>query len=325
MKKSQTVGEFVKDVMNLVNQIRLMSETLTNVKVVEKVMMSLPERFNATVTSLDQVKDISELTISELVSALETDEQRKAAMRDEKVDHALSAHAKGKPHVDSSFRKNPNDLKEKDKVERVCKNKADIADKKPKTTKQVEKVEVAKEVLFMAITESGSIDENHSCQLGKLTKKPFPKLRLNSIVNRPDLVHFDVVGPMSEPSLNGRRYFVIFIDDMSRMTWIYFMEHKSEVFSVFQKFKARVENESSCKIKTLRKDNRGGHISSEFTSYLENEGILHQLTAPYYMSEKKNRIVVDMSKCLLFQKMLLKSFCAEAASTAVYLQNILIT
>ncbi|XP_017979881.1 PREDICTED: uncharacterized protein LOC108662806 [Theobroma cacao] len=171
MKESQIVCEFIEDVMKLVNQIRLMGDSFTDVKVVEKIMMSLPERFDTRVASLELVKDISELTISDLDNALAADEERKAANRDERVDHVLSAHMKGKAHVDSSFGKNPNYIKEKDKAsiptgsfhnrkERVCKNEADAIDKKPQVAKQVEKAKVAEEVLFMATTNSSSTDEN---------------------------------------------------------------------------------------------------------------------------------------------------------------------
>jgi hypothetical protein len=57
-----------------------------------------------------------------------------------------------------------------------------------------------------------------------------------------DLVHLDVCGPMSSTSLTGNIYYISFIDDSSRKTWIYFMKTKDEVFSRFQEFKALVEN-----------------------------------------------------------------------------------
>jgi hypothetical protein len=62
---------------------------------------------------------------------------------------------------------------------------------------------------------------------------------------------------MSSPSLSGYEYYVIFIDDHSRKTWIYSTRTKNEVLSRFQEFKALVENQTSMKIKTLRSDNGG--------------------------------------------------------------------
>ncbi|KAK6274227.1 hypothetical protein POUND7_011310 [Theobroma cacao] len=74
MRESQTVQEFINAVMKLENQIRLLRETLSDAKVVEKVLTSLPKRFDATVSSLEQVKDISQSSISDLVNVLEVDE-----------------------------------------------------------------------------------------------------------------------------------------------------------------------------------------------------------------------------------------------------------
>ncbi|KAL0341549.1 UNVERIFIED_CONTAM: Retrovirus-related Pol polyprotein from transposon RE1 [Sesamum calycinum] len=51
-----------------------------------------------------------------------------------------------------------------------------------------------------------------------------------------ELIHTDVCGPM-RTSHEQNRYFILFIDDYSRMTWVYFMREKSEVFKVFKKFK----------------------------------------------------------------------------------------
>jgi hypothetical protein len=42
-----------------------------------------------------------------------------------------------------------------------------------------------------------------------------------------ELVHSDVFGPVSVPSLGGSLYYVSFIDDFSRKTWIYFLRKKS--------------------------------------------------------------------------------------------------
>jgi hypothetical protein len=55
-------------------------------------------------------------------------------------------------------------------------------------------------------------------------------------------VHSDVFGPVSVPSLGKYMYYVSFIDEFSRNTWIYFLKNKYEVFDRFKEFKALVEN-----------------------------------------------------------------------------------
>jgi hypothetical protein len=64
------------------------------------------------------------------------------------------------------------------------------------------------------------------------------------------LIHSDVCGPISPPSLSGFRYYIAYIDDFSRYTWIYFLRTKNstEVVSVFREFKSKVELEFQEKI-----------------------------------------------------------------------------
>lgn len=92
------------------------------------------------------------------------------------------------------------------------------------------------------------------CQLGKQARLPFPVNQAWKAREKLELVRFDAYGPMKTPSLNGSKYFVLFIDDLTRFCWVYFMKQKSEVFEVFEKFKALVENQTGYKIKALRTD-----------------------------------------------------------------------
>ena len=79
------------------------------------------------------------------------------------------------------------------------------------------------------------------CMLGKHANASFPssKHRSKEIL---DLVHSDVCGPMSVESITRSMYYVSFIDDFSRKTWIYFLNTKDLVSSRFKEFKALVEN-----------------------------------------------------------------------------------
>ena len=97
--------------------------------------------------------------------------------------------------------------------------------------------------------------------MGKYTKTPFQSgdSKAASIL---DLIHSDVCGPMSHVPLGGYEYYVTFIDDHSKRTWIYFLKTKDEVFRQFQESKALVENQTGRKIRLLRLDNRGEYTSA---------------------------------------------------------------
>jgi hypothetical protein len=82
-------------------------------------------------------------------------------------------------------------------------------------------------------------------------------------------------------SLIGCDYYLTFIDDQSRNTWIYFLKAKSEVFTRFQEFKSLVENHIGKKIKVLQLDNGGKYASTDFVEFYTQERIIRQMTMPY--------------------------------------------
>ena len=89
------------------------------------------------------------------------------------------------------------------------------------------------------------------CALGKNTKKSFSRSK-NISKGILDLIHFDICGPMSSPSLSGCLYYVLFIDAHSRKSWIYFFKAISETFDKFKEFKALIENQTGRHIRILR-------------------------------------------------------------------------
>ena len=89
-------------------------------------------------------------------------------------------------------------------------------------------------------------------------------------------MHTDLCGKMRKKGLEGELYFMLLIDDYTIMTWVCFLNKKSEAFECFKTFKEMVENETDLKIKTLRPNNGGEFISNEFWNYCEEHGIKRQ-------------------------------------------------
>ncbi|KAL0439750.1 UNVERIFIED_CONTAM: hypothetical protein Slati_2458000 [Sesamum latifolium] len=89
-----------------------------------------------------------------------------------------------------------------------------------------------------------------------MTKKPF--VGQSAIANGLlDLVHTDVCGPLSAPARRGFSYFITFINDHSRYGYVYLMRYKSEAFERFKEYRLEVENQTSHKIKALRRTEVG--------------------------------------------------------------------
>jgi hypothetical protein len=89
------------------------------------------------------------------------------------------------------------------------------------------------------------------CVLGKHPQEKFDKGKTQRASSPLDLIHSDLMGPFPHPSINKVRFVLIFVDDFSRFTWIYFLRKKSEVFQHLKDFKALVETQSGKKIKVL--------------------------------------------------------------------------
>lgn len=132
---------------------------------------------------------------------------------------------------------------------------------------------------------------------------------------------------MKSESLSGSRYFLLFTDDFSRMSWVYFLQLKSETFEKFKIFKALTEKQSGKCLKVLRTDHGGEFTSSEFRTICEEQGIKRKMTASYTpeqngVAERKNRTMVKMARSILKSKGLPDYFWAEGVATAVYLINL---
>ena len=83
-----------------------------------------------------------------------------------------------------------------------------------------------------------------------------------------DIVHSDIWGPSRISTTLGFQYFVTFIDDYSRCTWLFLMKNHFDLFPIFQKFYVEIHNQFGVRIKILRSDNAREYLSSSFTHFL---------------------------------------------------------
>jgi hypothetical protein len=89
------------------------------------------------------------------------------------------------------------------------------------------------------------------CVLRKHPQDKFDKGKSQRASAHLDLIQSDLMGPFPHPSIRKERFVLIFVDDFSCFTWIYFLRKKSEVFQHLKDFKALVETQSEKKIKVL--------------------------------------------------------------------------
>ena len=140
------------------------------------------------------------------------------------------------------------------------------------------------------------------CQLGKQTALPFNK-SVSHALSSFDLIHSDVWGPSPIPTQGGSRYFVIFVDDFSRYTWIYLFKNRSELSQIYRDFTKMIETQFSKPIKVFRSDNAQEYKAHEFTDILHQSGTIpHSSCAGTSQqngrAERKLRHILDVVRTI---------------------------
>jgi hypothetical protein len=91
MKETETIRDFSDRLLSIVNKVRLLGEDLPDKRVVEKILVTLPERFESKISSLEESKDLSKISLTELLNALQAQEQRRIIWQEESMEGAFQA------------------------------------------------------------------------------------------------------------------------------------------------------------------------------------------------------------------------------------------
>ena len=137
------------------------------------------------------------------------------------------------------------------------------------------------------------------CLTGKQHREPVPRRSLWRASKQVRLVHSDIYGPIKPASNSDKRYILIFIDDLTRKTWLYFLHEKSKSFVTLKNYKAYVEKEIGAYITCLMTDRGGEFTSNKFGEFYQSQGISRQLMAAYTsqqnrVAKRKNRKIMNV-------------------------------
>ena len=120
-------------------------------------------------------------------------------------------------------------------------------------------------------------------------------------------------------------FYVIFVNDYLRFTWLYPLKWQSEFFVCFHKFQNLVENQFDRKIKVFQCDGGGEFSFNIFFEHLRNNGIkLHvscHRTSQQKVVEQKHWHIVETKLIMFFHANLPSSLWVEVFLTVVYLTN----
>lgn len=142
-----------------------------------------------------------------------------------------------------------------------------------------------------------------ACQYGKSHALPFTKStsRATTIL---DLVHTDLWRPAPIASHTNFKYYIQFLEDFSRYTWLYPLKNKIDALEAFTRFKTMAKTQFDRKIKRLRTDWRGEFQA--FSNLVHHNGIIFKhsylhTSEQNRRAERKHRHIVEMGPTLLAQ------------------------
>jgi transposase InsO family protein len=163
------------------------------------------------------------------------------------------------------------------------------------------------------------------CLLGKSKRRTF-KLSTHRHTHPVELIHMDLAGPMKTRSIQSNMYHFILVDDYTRYKWVMFLPSKSDAFKAFKKFHVLVSTYYKGTLRAARSDQGGEFLSKDFTGYMEEHGILHQLTVPHTpqqngVAERANRTMAEAARAMMQGAGMSQGFWECAVATAVHIRN----
>jgi transposase InsO family protein len=146
------------------------------------------------------------------------------------------------------------------------------------------------------------------CQIGNLTRTKFKSNNFASTEKPLQLVHMDLCVTSRKEGTGKENYFMLIIDDYSRLTWVSFLkDQKTKAFKKFKVFKALTENQTGKRLKAVSFD-RGGEFSSrDFKYFCDKHGIKREYTIPRTpqkngVVERQNRSVQQMERSMMNER-----------------------
>ncbi|KAL9416674.1 hypothetical protein AB3S75_039795 [Citrus x aurantiifolia] len=91
MKDFETIKYYSDRLLSIANKVRLLGSEFTDSRIVQKILVTVPERYEATIITFENTKDLSKISLAELLNALQAPEQIRLMRGDTTIEGALAA------------------------------------------------------------------------------------------------------------------------------------------------------------------------------------------------------------------------------------------
>jgi hypothetical protein len=163
----------------------------------------------------------------------------------------------------------------------------------------------------------------NACQLAKSHQLPYSS-SIHRSTSPLEMIFSDFWGPAPQ-SVGGFKYYISFIDDFSKFSWIYLMHDRSEAPHIFLQIQTHVECLLNTKIKCVQSD-WGGEYQKLHNTFFRSLGITYRVSCPHThqqngSAERKHRHIVETGLALLADAHIPLKFWDETFLTGTYLIN----
>ncbi|KAJ8773159.1 hypothetical protein K2173_028336 [Erythroxylum novogranatense] len=101
MKESEIAKEYSERFLDIVNKVRLLSTSFDDSRIVQKILVTAPENYEASIAVLENIRDLSTITLAELLNSFQTQEKRRSMRQNGFVEGALPV----RHHEEKDFQK----------------------------------------------------------------------------------------------------------------------------------------------------------------------------------------------------------------------------
>ncbi|CAL8107557.1 unnamed protein product [Prunus armeniaca] len=141
-----------------------------------------------------------------------------------------------------------------------------------------------------------------------------------------DTLHLATLSGPARITSNEFHWFVTFIDDCTRLTWVFLLKNKHDVASILLEFCIMVSTQFHARVRVFRTDNGGEYVNNTLAFFFHAQGIIHQTTTSFTpqqngVSERKNRQLLEVAHSLMLDMSIPYNLLGHAVLSAAYLIN----
>nr|GEU85042.1 retrovirus-related Pol polyprotein from transposon TNT 1-94 [Tanacetum cinerariifolium] len=254
--------------------LKALDEGYSSKNYIRRCLRALNPKWRAKVTAIEESKDLTSLSLDELIGNLKA--------KKESSDEYCSTFV----NEDEEYAMAVRDFK------KFVKRRENVQNHRKTRTKEL----LLEALGAIAVKKMMRRKQAHASHKAK---------NVVSTSRYLELLHMDLFGPFVVWSYGGNGYTLVTVDDYSRYTWTRFLKDKTEAFDQFERFSRKIQNQLGCLIVSIR-INHGREFDNEvqFREFCNANGLTHNFSAPRTpqsngMVERKNRTLQEMSRTML--------------------------